>query len=160
MTPSRLTERSWTASARLRPWGSGRERATLASEPWVWRLCAPERSEGVSAELLGVLRRHKEGEPVGVTSICSAHPLVLRAALAQARDDGSVALVEATSNQVDQFGGYTRMGPGDFRDFVPQLPEAGGPPPGRVGLRGDQFGPEPWGHQPAPPATGAGRAPL
>jgi D-tagatose-1,6-bisphosphate aldolase subunit GatZ/KbaZ len=27
-------------------------------------------------------------------------------------------LIEATSNQVNQFGGYTGMQPADFRDFV------------------------------------------
>ena len=65
-----------------------------------------------------VVRHQKAGEAFGVTSICSAHPLVLEAAMRQASDDGSHVLVEATSNQVDQFGGYTGMRPADFRDLV------------------------------------------
>ena len=38
--------------------------------------------------LLDALRRHKAGAAVGVTSVCSAHPLVLRAAIEQAAADG------------------------------------------------------------------------
>ena len=39
--------------------------------------------------LLDTIRRHKAGEAVGVTSICSAHPLVLEAAVLQALDNGA-----------------------------------------------------------------------
>ena len=31
--------------------------------------------------MLDLVRRHKSGEPVGIYSVCSAHPLVLEAAL-------------------------------------------------------------------------------
>ena len=57
----------------------------------------------------------------GITSVCSAHPWVIRAAAAQARDDGTLLLIEATCNQVNQDGGYTGMRPADFRDFVREL---------------------------------------
>jgi len=36
-----------------------------------------------------------------------AHPWVLGAAMKQSLDDGTPLLIESTSNQVDQFGGYT-----------------------------------------------------
>ena len=98
----------------------------------------------MSEALLEILRRHKDGAPVGVTSVCSAHPLVLRAALAQARDDGTIALIEATSNQVDQFGGYTGMRPADFRDLVLRLAAEEGLPAERVALGGDHLGPNTW----------------
>ena len=98
----------------------------------------------MSAALLEILRRHKDGAPVGVTSVCSAHPLVLRAALAQAREDGTVALIEATSNQVDQFGGYTGLRPADFRDLVLRLAAEEGLPADRVALGGDHLGPNTW----------------
>ena len=94
--------------------------------------------------LLPVVERQHAGEPVGVTSVCSAHPLVLEAAVAQATDDGSLLLVEATSNQVDQFGGYTGMRPGDFRDLVLDIAEAVGLPRDRVVLGGDHLGPNTW----------------
>ena len=98
----------------------------------------------MSGALLDILRRHKSGAPVGVTSVCSAHPLVLRAAFAQARDDGTVALVEATSNQVDQFGGYTGLQPADFRDLVRRLAAEEGLGADRVALGGDHLGPNTW----------------
>ncbi|MGL5553559.1 MAG: class II D-tagatose-bisphosphate aldolase non-catalytic subunit, partial [Plesiomonas shigelloides] len=61
--------------------------------------------------LLSLIRRHKQGEPVGIYAVCSAHPLVLEAALRQAAADQQPVLIEATSNQVNQFGGYTGMTP-------------------------------------------------
>ena len=64
-----------------------------------------------------LVERHRAGEHVGITSVCSAHPLVLRAALEHAAQTGTVVLIEATSNQVDQDGGYTGMRPADFRDL-------------------------------------------
>ena len=102
-----------------------------------------------AAALLEVVRRHKAGEPVGVTSVCSAHPLVLRAAVAQARDDGAIALIEATSNQVDQFGGYTGLHPADFRELVAGIAAAEGLPAERVVLGGDHLGPNAWRDRPA-----------
>ncbi len=65
-----------------------------------------------------LVQRHKAGEQIGIYSVCSAHPLVIEAALEQALENDSELLIEATSNQVDQFGGYTGMTPVDFRDYV------------------------------------------
>ncbi|GIF75887.1 D-tagatose-bisphosphate aldolase, class II, non-catalytic subunit [Asanoa siamensis] len=96
-----------------------------------------------------VIARHKRGEPVGVTSICSAHPLVLRAAMAQAGADGDLVLIEATSNQVDQTGGYTGMRPADFRDLVHRAADEAGLPRERVVLGGDHLGPNRWRALPA-----------
>lgn len=96
-----------------------------------------------------VVALHKRGEPVGVTSICSAHPLVLQAAMAQAREDGDLVLIEATSNQVDQDGGYTGMRPADFRDLVYRAADQAGLPRERVVLGGDHLGPNRWRSLPA-----------
>ncbi|MEE6310773.1 D-tagatose-bisphosphate aldolase, class II, non-catalytic subunit [Plantactinospora veratri] len=96
-----------------------------------------------------VIALHKRGEPVGITSICSAHPLVLQAAMAQAREDGDLLLIEATSNQVDQDGGYTGMRPADFRDLVYQAADRAGLPRERVVLGGDHLGPNRWRSLPA-----------
>jgi tagatose-1,6-bisphosphate aldolase non-catalytic subunit AgaZ/GatZ len=49
-------------------------------------------------------RRRVAGQ-AGITSICSAHPLVIEAALLQAKHDKSPALIEATCNQVNHRGG-------------------------------------------------------
>ena len=90
------------------------------------------------------LDRHRAGEPVGVTSVCSAHPLVLEAAALQARADGGPLLVEATSNQVDQYGGYTGMAPRDFAALVHRIADTTGLPRERVTLGGDHLGPNRW----------------
>jgi len=102
-----------------------------------------------AGRLSELLRRHKAGEPVGVTSVCSAHPLVLEAALRQALADETVALIEATSNQVDQFGGYTGMTPAQFRDLVLTTARRVGLPEDRVVLGGDHLGPNAWRRLPA-----------
>jgi len=105
-----------------------------------------------AAPLLDVLRRHRSGEAVGMTSVCSAHPLVLDAAVAQAVEDRTVLLVEATSNQVDQYGGYTGMRPADFRDLVLRSAERGGLLPERIVLGGDHLGPNTWRYHESGPA--------
>jgi D-tagatose-1,6-bisphosphate aldolase subunit GatZ/KbaZ len=99
-------------------------------------------------ELIG---RHKAGAAVGVYSVCSAHPLVLEAAIRQTLEDGDGAflLVEATSNQVDQFGGYTGMTPADFRDLVLGLAGRHGLSRSRIVLGGDHLGPNRWHDKPA-----------
>src|SRR5215475_12044920 len=100
--------------------------------------------------MLDLVRRHKSGERVGIYSVCSAHPLVLEAALRLARKTGSLALVEATSNQVNQDGGYTGMRPADFRERLLTIATAVGLPHDRVVLGGDHLGPNCWQNLPAP----------
>jgi D-tagatose-1,6-bisphosphate aldolase subunit GatZ/KbaZ len=100
-------------------------------------------------QLWETIRRHKAGEPVGVYSVCSAHPVVLEAAIAQAAADESLVLIEATSNQVDQFGGYTGMRPADFRELVFSIADQQGFPRDRVVLGGDHLGPNRWQGLPA-----------
>jgi D-tagatose-1,6-bisphosphate aldolase subunit GatZ/KbaZ len=90
------------------------------------------------------LARHRDGAPVGVTSVCSAHPLVIEAAALQAKAGGGVLLVEATSNQVDQYGGYTGMRPADFAALVHGIVDRVGLPRERVVLGGDHLGPQRW----------------
>ncbi|MDQ0771953.1 D-tagatose-1,6-bisphosphate aldolase subunit GatZ/KbaZ [Streptomyces aurantiacus] len=91
-----------------------------------------------------VVRRQKAGEPHGIASVCSAHPLVIEAAVRQALASGGTLLVEATSNQVDQYGGYTGMWPEDFRDLVHGIAAEHGLPLDRVVLGGDHLGPNRW----------------
>ena len=99
--------------------------------------------------LLDLVRRHRAGGPVGIYSVCSAHPLVLRSALEHARATGGHALIEATSNQVNQDGGYTGLRPGAFRDLVWGMADEVGLPRDRVLLGGDHLGPNCWQAQPA-----------
>ena len=85
----------------------------------------------------------------GIYSVCSAHPLVIEAAMRQALEDGTPLLVEATSNQVDQFGGYTGMRPKDFIRFVREVATRLGFPSDRIVFGGDHLGPNPWRDRPA-----------
>jgi D-tagatose-1,6-bisphosphate aldolase subunit GatZ/KbaZ len=96
--------------------------------------------------MLELVRRHKSGIPVGIYSVCSAHPVVLEATLRLAQHSGSTALIESTSNQVNQDGGYTGMRPADFRERVLLLATAAGLPHDRVVLGGDHLGPNCWQH--------------
>jgi len=100
-------------------------------------------------QLLELVQRHRGGEPVGIYSVCSAHPLALRAALEHARATDDWALIEATSNQVNQEGGYTGLRPAQFRDLVWGLAEESRLPRERVLLGGDHLGPNAWQSLPA-----------
>jgi D-tagatose-1,6-bisphosphate aldolase subunit GatZ/KbaZ len=92
----------------------------------------------------GIIAEHKAGRGVGITSACSAHPIVIEAALRQARRDGGVALIEATSNQVNQDGGYTGMRPADFARFVSAIAARVGLAREQLLLGGDHLGPNCW----------------
>jgi len=90
------------------------------------------------------LKPGKDGKQAGITSVCSAHPLVLRAAAELAAEQGSLLLIEATSNQVNQFGGYTGMKPADFRIFAEEIVAKAGLDRNKLILGGDHLGPNPW----------------
>jgi D-tagatose-1,6-bisphosphate aldolase subunit GatZ/KbaZ len=100
-------------------------------------------------ELLNFVSRHRAGDPVGITAVCSAHPVVLEAALSEGARHGTSVLVEATSNQVNQFGGYTGMRPADFHRFVSGIAAACGLPASRLLLGGDHLGPNCWQGEPS-----------
>jgi len=82
----------------------------------------------------------------GVTSVCTAHPIVIEAALSLALRTDRRVLIEATCNQVNQEGGYTGMTPADFRRFVEGIAARVGLDPSQVILGGDHLGPNPWKH--------------
>jgi len=97
----------------------------------------------------GLVDFKNKGNPKGIYSICSAHPQVVAAAIAQAQADNLPLLVESTVNQVNQFGGYTGMKPADFRSFVFAVADQYGFPRERIILGGDHLGPYAWRDQPA-----------
>lgn len=99
--------------------------------------------------LLDIVARHRSGHAVGIPSICSAHPVVLDAALLHSRDSGEPVLIESTSNQVNQFGGYTGMRPADFFAFVMDKADRAGLAREQVLLGGDHLGPNCWQSEPA-----------
>jgi D-tagatose-1,6-bisphosphate aldolase subunit GatZ/KbaZ len=80
----------------------------------------------------------------GICSICSANEYVLRAAFKKAIKDETVLLIESTSNQVDQFGGYTGLTPDNFVKYVENMANSAGFPMERLILGGDHLGPNAW----------------
>lgn len=95
--------------------------------------------------LLDLIARHKQGRAIGVTSLCSAHPIVIEASLLHAQRTGQEFLLfEATCNQVNQDGGYTGMTPADFVRFVHGIADRVGFDRARIALGGDHLGPNPW----------------
>ncbi|KAB2719998.1 D-tagatose-bisphosphate aldolase, class II, non-catalytic subunit [Brucella intermedia] len=103
-----------------------------------------------STNILSALpARYASGVRGGITSICSAHPLVIEAALLEGVATGTDVLIEATCNQVNQDGGYTGMTPADFRRFVEEIAARVGFDTRRLILGGDHLGPNPWKHLPA-----------
>jgi len=66
-------------------------------------------------------------------------------------------MIEATSNQVNQSGGYTGMRPADFRQLVLGIAEQVGLPANRIILGGDHLGPNPWQRSNAADAMAAAK---
>ncbi|MCX5514046.1 tagatose-bisphosphate aldolase [Kaistia algarum] len=99
--------------------------------------------------LLDIVAANRAGERTGIPSYCTAHPETLRAIFAAYRDDDAPILIEATCNQVNQFGGYTGMTPADFRRFAEGLAADEGVDADRLILGGDHLGPNPWKNEPA-----------
>ncbi|TIV66452.1 MAG: D-tagatose-bisphosphate aldolase, class II, non-catalytic subunit [Mesorhizobium sp.] len=104
--------------------------------------CATKRFAAIGA-------RRAAGGKEGITSICSAHPLVIDAALRHGALHGADVLIEATCNQVNHEGGYTGMAPGAFRGLVETYAGRAGLPLDRLILGGDHLGPNPWKHDSA-----------
>ncbi|TNM59578.1 D-tagatose-bisphosphate aldolase, class II, non-catalytic subunit [Aliirhizobium smilacinae] len=98
----------------------------------------------MSNYLLELSSARVKGTPFGITSVCSAHPVVLRAALRRASVAESHVLIEATCNQVNHLGGYTGMTPADFVDLVGRMADEEGLRRDLVILGGDHLGPNPW----------------
>lgn len=121
-----------------------------------WWTDRPDGRDATS-QLLDLARANRAGERVGIYSVCSADRSVLRAAMVQARRDAVIVLIEATSNQVNQFGGYTGMTPPDFRSFVHSIADEVGLPLGRIVLGGDHLGPHVWRSQGSHAAMGLAR---
>jgi D-tagatose-1,6-bisphosphate aldolase subunit GatZ/KbaZ len=57
--------------------------------------------------------------------------------------------IESTSNQVDQFGGYTGMTPADFARFIQNVALEKNINPNRIVLGGDHLGPNMWRNESA-----------
>lgn len=105
-----------------------------------------------------VVLSHRFRRPLGITSVCSAHPHVIEAALRNGMMTHTPVLIEATCNQVNQYGGYTGMTPADFVRYVENIAARVGFARENLLLGGDHLGPLVWAHEPAESAMEKARA--
>jgi D-tagatose-1,6-bisphosphate aldolase subunit GatZ/KbaZ len=96
-----------------------------------------------------IIALNRAGTPAAIPSVCSAHPDVLRASLQLAQSLDRPVVIEATSNQVNQDGGYTGMTPASFISFVNALADDTGTDRARIIFGGDHLGPQAWRRLPA-----------
>lgn len=94
--------------------------------------------------LKGIIEKQKKGIAAGICSICSANEYVIEAAMQRALSEGTYVLIEATANQVNQYGGYTGMKPADFMEFALSIARKTNFPEDRLILGGDHLGPLTW----------------
>lgn len=94
--------------------------------------------------LLNIIEKRKLGFHSGIPSFCCANKIVIEAILEQSRRFDDLCLIEATSNQVNQYGGYTGMNPIDFRNYTYQIADKIGFDKSNIILGGDHMGPLPW----------------
>jgi D-tagatose-1,6-bisphosphate aldolase subunit GatZ/KbaZ len=99
--------------------------------------------------LAEIVAHHKAGAARGIFAICSAHPVVLTAGARLAAQTQAPLLVESTSNQVNQDGGYTGMTPDAFAACMADIARDAGLASDQVLLGGDHLGPYPWRSRPA-----------
>ncbi len=92
----------------------------------------------------------------GIVSVCSAHPLVIEAAIARANRTGNHVLIEATCHQVNHHSGYSGETPASFRAKILAIAEKIGLTPEKILFGGDHLGPLPW--RDAPAATACSEA--
>ncbi len=95
-------------------------------------------------QLKELLSKRSENKNLGIPSYCTANDLVIKALLLRASKTGQPVLIEATANQVNQFGGYTGMTPKDFVAFVHKLADEVGCDHNIIYLGGDHLGPLTW----------------
>lgn len=91
-----------------------------------------------------MMDQRREGKICGIESVCSANGFVLEVALKRSKLFNAPVLIEATANQVNQFGGYTGMYPKDFYEMVLKMAAEIGVPENHIILGGDHLGPLTW----------------
>lgn len=94
--------------------------------------------------LKDLVKNQKNGVHTGCYSACTANKWVIEAVLEKAKELNTFAVIEATANQVNQFGGYTGMRAADYADMVFQIAEKVGFEKDKIILGGDHLGPLVW----------------
>ena len=95
-----------------------------------------------------MMEKRRQGIKCGIPSYCTANELALEIALRRAKMLNQPVLIEATANQVNQYGGYTGMLPKDFYKLVLDMAAAIDLPEQMIILAGDHLGPLTWQNLP------------
>jgi len=95
-----------------------------------------------------LVEKNRSGQRAGLYSVCSANELVLRSSLRHAVIHNYPLIIESTSNQVNQFGGYTGMKPHEFIAWVQKIASEENMREEELVLGGDHLGPLLWQHEP------------
>jgi len=98
--------------------------------------------------LRDLILRNRAGEAIGLPCFCTANEHVLLAVLAYAKRTGLPTVIEATCNQVNQYGGYTGMTQADFMEWLSGMAADAGVPMNQLILGGDHLGPNVWKNEP------------
>ena len=98
----------------------------------------------MSEILQDIIALNNAGECIAIPSVCSANPEVICASLHLASSLNRPLVIEATSNQVNQFGGYTGMDAKTFVAFIDDLKYENEIAPNFIELGGDHLGPQVW----------------
>lgn len=95
-----------------------------------------------------MMEQRRQGRKCGIPSYCTANPLALEIILKRAKQLQMPVLIEATANQVNQYGGYTGMLPKDFYEMIQKMAGEIGVPQELIILGGDHLGPLTWQNLP------------
>ena len=95
-----------------------------------------------------IVEKNRSGQRTGLYSVCSANELVLRAAIRHAVIHNYLLIIESTSNQVNQFGGYTGIRPHEFVAQVQRIAQEEKMNQDNLILGGDHLGPLLWQKEP------------
>jgi D-tagatose-1,6-bisphosphate aldolase subunit GatZ/KbaZ len=107
--------------------------------------------------LRDIIARNRAGTRAAIPSACTAHPDALRASLKLAQLRDRTIVIEATSNQVNQDGGYTGITPDGFIGFVHGIADKNNVDRERIIFGGDHLGPQAWRSMPADTAMAKAR---
>lgn len=91
-----------------------------------------------------MIEKRKKGIFCALPSYCSANELVIEAIMEEAGRNDDFVLIEATANQVNQYGGYTGMQAADFVAYINEIADRVGFDKERLMLGGDHLGPLTW----------------
>jgi len=94
--------------------------------------------------LIDIVNFQKNGVPMGIYSICSINSFVIEATFKQALKYDSFVLIESTSNQVNQYGGYSGMTPKMFKENIYSIANKTNFPLNKIIIGGDHLGPNPF----------------